>query len=41
VASGKDINEARDVLGKDGSDIKIIAKIDSIYGVENFIDILN
>jgi len=40
IRSGKDIDSIRQVLGKDGEHIKIIAKIESHQGVENFSDIL-
>jgi len=29
------------MLGESGKDIKIIAKIDNIHGIENFEDIIN
>ncbi|KAF4120108.1 pyruvate kinase [Geosmithia morbida] len=41
IRSGKDIRDIRDVLGEDGKDIQIIAKIENRQGLNNFPDILN
>lgn len=41
ASSGNDIKQIRDILGDSGSNIKILAKIDSIHGIENFSDILS
>ncbi|KAI7899861.1 pyruvate kinase [Cokeromyces recurvatus] len=40
VRRGQDVKEIREVLGEDGKNIKIISKIESYQGVENFDDIL-
>ena len=40
AAQGEDIRQVREVLGEGGANIKILAKIDSIHGVENYEDIL-
>ena len=40
IRSGDDIKAIREVLGEDGKDIQIIAKIENQQGVNNFDDIL-
>jgi pyruvate kinase len=40
IRTGNDIKEIRKVLGEDGKDIQIIAKIENQQGVNNFDDIL-
>lgn len=40
IRTGNDIKVIREVLGEDGKDIKIIAKIENQQGVNNFDDIL-
>jgi len=40
IRCGKDIIEIRNILGKEGADIKVIAKIESQQGVNNFDEIL-
>lgn len=40
IRTGNDIKEIRSVLGEDGKDIQIIAKIENQQGVNNFDDIL-
>ncbi|KZF26254.1 pyruvate kinase [Xylona heveae TC161] len=40
IRHGSDITAIREVLGEDGKDIKIIAKIENQQGVNNFDDIL-
>ncbi|ODV79771.1 pyruvate kinase [Suhomyces tanzawaensis NRRL Y-17324] len=40
IRSGDDIKEIRKVLGEDGKDIQIIAKVENQQGVNNFDDIL-
>lgn len=40
IRRGSDIREIREVLGKDGQDIQIIAKIENQQGVNNFDEIL-
>lgn len=40
IRTGDDIKEIRKVLGEDGKDIQIIAKIENQQGVNNFDDIL-
>ena len=40
AAQGEDIRQVREVLGEGGANIKLLAKIDSIHGVENYEDIL-
>ncbi|KAF2436720.1 pyruvate kinase [Tothia fuscella] len=40
IRQGSDITAIREVLGKDGKDIQIIAKIENQQGVNNFDDIL-
>jgi pyruvate kinase len=40
ASSGNDIKEVRETLGENGKNIKILAKIDTIHGIENFEDIL-
>jgi pyruvate kinase len=40
TAQGEDIRNVREILGEGGHNIKILAKIDSIHGVENYEDIL-
>jgi pyruvate kinase len=41
ASSGIDIKQVRDLLGDNGKNIKILAKIDTIHGIENFNDILS
>lgn len=41
TSSGADIQKIKESLGDAGKNIKIISKIDSISGVENFEDILS
>ena len=41
TTSSVDIKQAREFLGDQGKDIKILAKIDNIHGIENFEDIIN
>lgn len=41
IRSGDDIKAIREVLGEDGKDIQIIAKIENQQGVNNFDDILS
>lgn len=41
ASSGNDIKEIRETLGGFGKTINILAKIDSIHGIENFEDILS
>ena len=40
IRSGDDIKHIRSVLGEDGKDIQIIAKIENQQGLNNFNDIL-
>jgi pyruvate kinase len=40
IRSGADVRHIREVLGEKGKDIKIISKIESTEGIENFDDIL-
>ncbi|GEQ69523.1 hypothetical protein JCM33374_g3195 [Metschnikowia sp. JCM 33374] len=40
IRTGDDIKEIRKVLGEDGADVQIIAKIENQQGVNNFDDIL-
>lgn len=40
ASSGTDIQQVRETLGEEGKNIKILAKIDSIHGIEAFDDIL-
>lgn len=40
ASSGNDIKQIREVLGAGGKNIKILAKIDTIHGIENFEEIL-
>jgi len=37
---GNDIKQVRDTLGRGGNNIKILAKIDTIHGIESFEEIL-
>ena len=41
MPSTTDIKQVREVLGQGGKNIKILAKIDTIHGVEAFEDILS
>jgi len=41
TASGADIQKVRDTLGAAGQNINIMAKIDTVAGIENFEDILS
>lgn len=41
ATSSVDIKQTRECLGESGKDIKILAKIDNIHGIENFEDIIN
>ena len=41
ASSAADIKQVRDVLGEGGKNIKVLAKIDTIHGVEAFEDILS
>lgn len=40
VQTGRDIQEVRQFLGKDGEKLHIIAKIDTVQGVQNFATII-
>jgi len=40
ASSGADIKQVRTALGDSGSNIKVLAKIDTIHGIENFEEII-
>jgi len=40
ASSGSDIKQVRTALGEGGSNIKVLAKIDTIHGIENFEEII-
>jgi len=40
ASSANDIKQVREELGEAGKNIKILAKIDTIHGIENFEEIL-
>ena len=40
ASSSQDIKKVKEILGEFGKNIKILGKVDTIHGIENFDDIL-
>jgi pyruvate kinase len=39
ASASQDIDQIRELLGSTGSDVKILAKVDSMHGIEKFKEI--